>query len=124
MENEMEKYEIKLKVIGVVEETGGVSVIRIFEEYSEGLKGIHDNQRLMVLFWMHLQDNEESRRRLSSRSRHGEGKVIGVFSSHSPHRPNPIGVTIVELVSVEACKIFVKGLDAFENTPILDIKSA
>ena len=52
-----------------------------------------------------------------------EEKVIGVFfTTHSPHRPNPIRVTIVDLARVEDGRIFVKGFDAYENTPIIDIK--
>ena len=121
----MREYDAKLRVIGVVEKAGEISEIRIFPEYSEGLTAIGDYETIMILFWMHLQDHEEGRSRLmSSRPRHGKEGFRGVFASHSPHRPNPIGVTFVELVSVEECKLVVKGFDAFEGTPILDIKSA
>jgi len=121
----MKDYSAKLRVIGVVEKASEFSEIRIFPEYHEGLTAIGDYEKIMILFWMHLQDHEEGRSRLmSSRPRHGKGGFRGVFASHSPHRPNPIGVTVVELVSVEECKLVVKGFDAFEGTPILDIKSA
>jgi len=125
MDREMRDYDAKLRVIGVVEKAGEVSEIRIFPEYREGLTAIGDYEEILILFWMHLQDHEEGRSRLmSSRPRHGKEGFRGVFASHSPHRPNPIGVTVVELVSVEECKLLVKGFDAFEGTPILDIKSA
>jgi tRNA (Thr-GGU) A37 N-methylase len=48
--------------------------------------------------------------------------LVGVFSSDSPHRPNPLAVTIVELVKREGSQLFVNGLDLFNNTPVLDIK--
>ncbi|MBA7625242.1 S-adenosyl-L-methionine-binding protein [subsurface metagenome] len=125
MDREKRDYDAKLRVIGVVEKAGEVSEIRIFPEYCEGLTAIGDYEEIMILFWMHLQDHEEGRSRLmSSRPRHGKEGFRGVFASHSPHRPNPIGLTVVELVSVEDCKLVVKGFDAFEGTPLLDIKSA
>ncbi|HDC92516.1 MAG TPA: tRNA (N6-threonylcarbamoyladenosine(37)-N6)-methyltransferase TrmO, partial [Candidatus Acetothermia bacterium] len=46
----------------------------------------------------------------------------GVFATRSPHRPNPIGATTVELLSVQGGRLRVRGLDAWEGTPILDIK--
>ena len=122
---DMKDYDARLRIIGVVEKVGEVSEIRIFPEYCEGLTAIGDYEQIMILFWMHLQDNEEGRTRLiSSRPRHGKGGFRGVFATHSPHRPNPIGVTVVELVSVEGCRLLVRGFDAYEETPILDIKSA
>ena len=116
--------EALLQYIGVVERAGEISVIQMFPEFCEGLQAIGDYDNIMILFWMHLQDNEEGRRRLtSSRPRHGKEGMRGVFASHSPHRPNPVGVTVVELVSVEECMLVVKGFDAFEGTSIVDIKS-
>ena len=122
--SDVKNYDARLRIIGVVEKAGEVSEIRIFPEYCEGLTAIGDYEKIMILFWMHLQDNEEGRTRLiSSRPRHGKEGFRGVFATHSPHRPNPIGVTVVELVSVEGCRLLVRGFDAYEETPILDIKS-
>jgi formylmethanofuran dehydrogenase subunit E len=116
--------EALLQYIGVVERAGEISVIQIFPEFCEGLQAIGDYDNIMILFWMHLQDNEEGRNRLiSSRPRREKEGFRGVFATHSPHRPNPIGVTVVELVSVEGCRLYVKGFDAFEDSPIIDIKS-
>jgi len=53
-----------------------------------------------------------------------DGKVAGIFSSRSPHRLNPLAVTEVELVRVEGTTLFVRGLDAFEGSPVLDLKSS
>jgi tRNA (Thr-GGU) A37 N-methylase len=48
--------------------------------------------------------------------------LVGIFATRFPNRPNPIGVTVVEIVSVEKPLIRVKGLDAWTGTPVLDIK--
>jgi tRNA (Thr-GGU) A37 N-methylase len=48
--------------------------------------------------------------------------VVGVFSTHSPIRPNPIGLSLLEVLGVEGAVIRVKGLDMLDQTPILDIK--
>ena len=48
--------------------------------------------------------------------------LIGVFATRSPHRPNPIGLTLVELVKRKRNILTVKGLDAINGTPILDLK--
>ena len=117
--------DLKLRPVGIVEKADEISEIHVYPKYHQGLTAIADYEKLMILFWMHLQDNEEGRSRLmSSRPRHGKKGFRGVFASHSPHRPNPIGVTVVELVNVEDGRLFVKGFDAFEETPIVDIKSA
>ena len=51
-----------------------------------------------------------------------DGKRIGVFACRTPHRPNPIGLTLAKLTSVSSNKLFVSGIDLIESTPILDIK--
>jgi tRNA-Thr(GGU) m(6)t(6)A37 methyltransferase TsaA len=48
--------------------------------------------------------------------------MSGVFASRSPYRPNGIGLTLVELLKVEGNVLYVKGLDAINGTPVLDIK--
>ena len=53
--------DIKLRPIGIVEKAGEISEIRIFPEYHQGLTAIGDYQKLMVLFWMRLQDNARAR---------------------------------------------------------------
>jgi len=50
------------------------------------------------------------------------GRAHGVFASRSPRRPNPIGLTVVELLSREGPRLLVRGLDMLDGTPILDVK--
>ena len=70
-----------------------------------------------MLYWLH-----ESRRDLVKQSPANDGAVRGTFALRSPVRPNPIGSSIVKLVSREAYLLKVRGLDCLDGTPLLDLK--
>jgi len=114
----------ELHFIGIVEKAGEQEArVRVFPEFCAGLKGIEDFSHLIILYWIHLCDNEEERSTLLVfPKRHAVKVKTGVFASRSPSRPNPIGLCVVELLKVEKCVLTVKGLDAFEGSPIIDIK--
>ncbi|MDH5793858.1 MAG: tRNA (N6-threonylcarbamoyladenosine(37)-N6)-methyltransferase TrmO [Candidatus Bathyarchaeota archaeon] len=114
----------ELRFIGVVEKAGEQEAkVRIFPEFCAGLKGIEDFSHLIILYWIHLRDNEKERRTLLVfPRRHAVNAETGVFACRSPSRPNPIGLCVVELVKIEKCVLTVKDLDAFEGSPIIDIK--
>ncbi|MBM7624426.1 tRNA (N6-threonylcarbamoyladenosine(37)-N6)-methyltransferase TrmO [Sporohalobacter salinus] len=92
------------------------STIVIDSEYREGLYRIEDNDYLQVLFQFHLSDSYK----LKAPRHHG--KIRGVFASRSPNRPSSIGVTCVELLERNGRRLRVKGLDAVDGTPVLDLK--
>lgn len=114
----------ELRFIGVVEKAEDQEAkIRIFPEFCAGLKGIKDFSHLIILYWAHLRDGEKERRTLLVfPRRHAVNIETGVFACRSPSRPNPIGLCVVELVKNKKCTLTVKGLDAFEGSPIIDIK--
>jgi tRNA-Thr(GGU) m(6)t(6)A37 methyltransferase TsaA len=114
----------ELGFIGVVEKAGEQETkVRIFPEFCAGLKGIEDFSHLIILYWIHLRDNEEERRTLLVfPRRHAVNVETGVFACRSPSRPNPIGLCVVELLKIEECTLTVKNLDALEGSPIIDIK--
>jgi len=114
----------ELHFIGIVEKAGEQEArVRVFPEFCAGLKGIEDYSHLIILYWIHLRDNEEERRTLLVfPRRHAVNMKTGVFACRSPSRPNPIGLCAVELLKVEKCVLTLKGLDAFEGSPIIDIK--
>jgi tRNA-Thr(GGU) m(6)t(6)A37 methyltransferase TsaA len=98
------------------------SDIIILSEYEHGLKGIEGFSHLNVVFWMN-RIHEKERKDLKARPRgRPDIPLIGVFATRSPHRPNPIGLTLVELVRRKKNILTVKGLDAMNGTPILDLK--
>ena len=87
----------------------------------EGLQGLEAGQQLMVIFHFHRSQGYELRQHpRGDRSRPRRG----VFSLRSPNRPNPIGVTTVDLVALEGNVLRVRGLDAINGTPVLDLKPA
>jgi len=114
----------ELHFIGIVEKAGEQEAkVRIFPEFCAGLKGIKDFSHLIILYWIHLRDNEEERRTLLVfPKRHAWNVETGVFASRSPSRPNSIGLCVVELLKVEDCILTVKDLDALEDSPIIDVK--
>ena len=113
----------ELRFIGEVESAGDISTIRINPEFCPGLLGVEGFSHLIVLYWMHLRDDEKNRRALQVTPRRHEGALLtGVFACRSPSRPNPIALTVVKLESVDGCRLRVRGLDALEGSPIVDIK--
>ena len=113
----------KLRFIGVVESSGELSRVKIFPEFCVGLQGLNKFSHITILYWFHLRDNEEERRTLRVvPRRHPGAPQVGVFASRSPSRPNPIGLCVVELTKIEDCTLLVRGLDALEGSPIIDIK--
>lgn len=84
-----------------------------------GLDGLEAGQRLLVVFQFHRLSGYE----LQQHPRGDKERPLrGVFALHSPRRPNPIGVTEVDLVRREGHILYVIGLDAVNGTPILDLK--
>ena len=113
-----------LKFIGVTEKVDGeVAKVRIFPEFREGLAGLSGYSHIIILYWLHLRDNDENRRILRViPKKHSGAPEIGVFACRSPSRPNPIGFCVSELLRIEDCTLIVRELDAIEGTPIVDIK--
>lgn len=131
---------IKLIPIGVVhvsvsdeevkESLEGVSgVIEVFDEFVEGLEGVDGFTHIIIIAYLHKVP-EELRKTLKVRPKRllklglklEELPQVGVFVTDSPHRPNPIALTIVKLVRREGKFLYVEGLDLFDGTPILDIR--
>ena len=95
------------------------SVIRLYDEYSPGLEGLEGYSHVIVVWWMH--EVREARLRLRPWGEEGYPEV-GIFATRFPPRPNPIGVSVVELRAVEPPRLRVRGLDAWTGSPVLDIK--
>lgn len=85
----------------------------------EGLQGLAIGQQIVVVFHCHRSEGYElTQHPRGDRSRPRQG----VFALRSPRRPNPIGITAVELTAIEGNVLRVRGLDAINGTPVLDIK--
>jgi tRNA (adenine37-N6)-methyltransferase len=92
----------------------------IDQEYSQGLRGIDVGQRIVVTFHFHRSPgfSPELLRQTSGQT----GRETGVFDTCSPVRPNPIGMSVLEVLGVRGASIDVKRLDMLDGTPLLDIK--
>ncbi len=115
----------EIRFIGTVTNVDGeISVITLDDKYCPGLDKLESYDEIFVLYWFHQRDDDKHRKVLKViPRRHGETEERGVFASHSPSRPNPIGLTRVELVSIDGCRVTVKGLDAFKGSPVVDLKT-
>jgi len=95
--------------------------LEINPEYAKGLKGIEAGKRIVVLF--HFDRSPAFTADLLVQTPRHLGSVEkGVFDICSPLRPNPIGLSVVDVLHVEGNRIGVRGLDMLDGTPILDIK--
>ena len=124
--------EVMLNPIGRVKNTitdrkdnswgGDVSSILLDEEYASGLKGLEDFSHAIILFYLD-QARYVRERHLQRRPRNRDDMPrVGIFAQRAKDRPNQIGMTAVEILSVSDDALVVRGLDAIDGTPVLDIK--
>ena len=91
--------------------------LEIFKEFEDGLKDTEGFSHLIVLFSFHKSEGY----RLHTMPFLDE-TLRGIFSTRSPHRPNPIGLTVVKVIERRGNILKVSGVDMIDGTPILDIK--
>lgn len=105
-----------------VKDKSRTSEIVVNPELVPALDGIGDYSHLHILFWMHeIPEEKRMMLRVHPRGR-TDLPLMGAFAVRTNLRPNPIGLTIVPLIKVESNVLTVRGLDAFNGTPVLDIK--
>jgi tRNA-Thr(GGU) m(6)t(6)A37 methyltransferase TsaA len=98
------------------------SEVIIAPQLVEALDGIDGFYHIVIIFYLHRVD-EDRRSLLKVHPENKEGlPLVGVFATRSPVRPNPIGVTVVKLLERQDNVLRVLGLDAYDGTPVLDIK--
>ena len=114
---------VKTKAVGKeVRNKNVVSKIILRNEYIEALEGLEEFSHLFVLFWLH-KITDENRRVMKVRPRgRADLPLLGIFATQTPHRSNPIGLTRVKILSIEDNVVNVQGLDAYNGTPVLDLK--
>lgn len=97
------------------------SQIVVDDEWADALEGLEEFSHIMVIFWLDRPKDHELPLKVHPEARE-DLPLVGMFATRSPRRPNPIGLTAVELLARERNVLHVRGLDAFDGTPILDIK--
>lgn len=101
---------------------GGVeATIELDPAFADGLLRIEEHSHLWVLSWFHLGDRETLQ--VQPKKIDPDAPPYGVFGLRAYRRPNPIGLSLVELLRVEGNVLHVRGLDAIDGTPVLDIKA-
>jgi len=103
------------KGLGAQHKTDGV--LEILPELTPGLQDIDGFSHLYVIWQFHRSTTVELTGVPPS-----DDKPHGVFATRSPYRPNPIGLTVVELLRREENRLHVRGVDMLDGTPLLDIK--
>ena len=115
----------QLYPIGRVRRDGQGSHLEIDEAYRPALKQLGHFSHVMVFWWADRFDDEEYRSHLQSEPPYAPGHLTGVFASRAPYRPNPITMTTCKLLAVDEAggQVRVADIDAFDGTPIVDLKA-
>ncbi len=123
--------KMKMKPIGVIHtpyksteeapyqgcKSDAMCEIEIFDEYARGLKDVEGFSHLIILYWMHKSTNYSLLIKTP-----WDDKLHGLFTTRSQNRPNPIGLSVVRLIKRDGNILKIKGIDAIEETPVIDIK--
>jgi len=124
-----EEMAVKIKPIGIIRSPhksvaeiprdcgSAVGEVIVSEDYEKGLQDIEGFSHIMILWLFH----KSKRYSLLVKPLYYEG-LHGVFTTRHPDRPNPIAVTVVELLERKGNKLRIKGIDAVDKTPLVDIK--
>lgn len=125
--------EITLRPIGVVHSSVNqpqgagfdwqkvISEITVDESLTEALDGLDEFSHIIVLYWMHREQRGTPTLKIHPRS-DANLPLMGLFATRTPQRPNPIGKATVRLLERRQNVLTVKGLDALDGTPVIDIK--
>ncbi|MDQ1294524.1 MAG: tRNA (adenine37-N6)-methyltransferase [Actinomycetota bacterium] len=115
---------LSLCSIGRIERNGEHRRVRIDAPYRKGLVGLDGFSHVLVLWWAIGCDDPEARALLQVPLPYAPGHTAGVFACRAPVRPNPIMTTVCEVLGVDEEEgiVLVRDIDAFDQTPVVDIK--
>jgi tRNA-Thr(GGU) m(6)t(6)A37 methyltransferase TsaA len=109
--------------VGVIQKQDENVWIEIYEKYNEALMGLDKFSHITVCYWFHENDTPEKRNVMQVHPRNNkENPLSGVFATHSPLRPNLIAISICKILSIEGNTIHIDKIDAFDGSPVIDIK--
>lgn len=109
--------------IGRIVKEGERTFVRVDARHHDGLLGLEDWSHLWVFYWFDRNDTPERRAVLRVHPRgNRENPLTGVFATRSPMRPNLIALSLCRVVSIKGTDIEIESIDAFEQTPVIDLK--
>ena len=110
--------------IGLIHNKDDDVRLEIYPEYQDGLLGIEQFSHILVMYWLHENDKTEEREILQVHPQHDRSNPLtGVFATHAPVRPNLIALTRCRLLSVTGNSLKIDQIDAFDGSPLIDIKA-
>lgn len=113
----------ELRPIGWVRKADGRTTIELYDEYRPALLGVDALERIWVLYWFDRNDTPARRSVLQVHPRGDPSNPLrGVFATRAPLRPNLIALSRCRVLGVAGNVIEIDGIDAFADTPVLDIK--
>ena len=116
-----ESYSIQ--PVGQVLKSSDTTILEIFPGFQDALLGLDKFSHVLVLYWFNRNDSPDKRAILRVHPRGDKANPLtGVFATRSPFRPNLIGFSVCRIRSVEQNKIQVDNIDAFDGSPIIDLK--
>ena len=122
-QGQTQEKSFKVFPIGKVVKENGRSFIVLDKQYQAGLKGLEDHSYVHVVYWFDRNDTPEKRAILEVHPRADKANPLtGVFATHSPFRPNLIAISRCDIISIKENVIEIKDIDAFDGSPVLDLK--
>ena len=99
--------------------------LEILEPFRPAMKQLSHFSHVMVFWWADKHDNEKSRSTMQTKPPYAKEKLTGVFATRAEYRPNPIAMTTCKMVAVDETSgtIEVADIDAYDGTPIVDLKA-
>lgn len=124
MKNNQPNTKFEIKPIGEIETKDYKFCINIFDEYKDALYQLDKFSHVNIFWWFNKNDNSEKRAILQTELPYAENTSAGVFACRADYRPNPIATTISNIINIdhEKGKIYIDYCDAFDKTPIIDLK--
>ncbi len=117
------KDSFQIFPVGIILKQNENSLIKIYDKYIDALSGLDQFSHIHVFYWFHKSDTPSKRNILRVHPRGKESNPItGVFATHSPVRPNLIAFLTCKILSIDENFIKVDTIDAFNETPVIDIK--
>jgi tRNA-Thr(GGU) m(6)t(6)A37 methyltransferase TsaA len=114
--------EYYLVSLGEVKRQDGKTLLVLKDKYAPGLVSLADYSHVMVFYWFDRNDTPAKRTFLQGNRRGKKNPLTGVFATRSAVRPNLIAITTCRIVSVKGSIVEIDWIDAFDGSPILDLK--